>query len=386
MCHCEDLNVCNKTKSTLKRVDFLYDNEQDSDVVFLVGIEPDVWRIPGHKKILSETNVVFRALLDGPLATRDNIIVIEDVEGRAFDYLLRYLYGKEVNIQSASTALNILYAAHKYLCSGLIQVCVKYLDENMNEKNVLEIYTHARLYAVRDDKTAFEPSAPEASTEIFNEQNGNSIPYWSEALVHNCLQYIDENADQVLVQEGIEDLSSENLKEIIKRDTLKIKSEYVVFLALDRWANRECKRRKLNLNLKNRRFVLNDLIYEIRFPFFTSDEFLLGPIQNGWLDQQELTIFSSLISNKCKNNNNNTGRIPENWKNHMKKICRKRIYNENDSVTLSQRSCGIETEKVKEKNVKKRKIMKASTFDDNEKSCTKCFPEFMVDILVCLFD
>ena len=299
----------------------------------------------------------------------------------------------------------------------------------MNEKNVLEIYTHARLYAVRDDKTAFEPSAPEASTEIcdlhcysqsnnnnnnnnnedvvcpkVNEQNGNSIPYWSEALVHNCLQYIDENADQVLVQEGIEDLSSENLKEIIKRDTLKIKSEYVVFLALERWANRECKRRKLNLNLKNRRFVLNDLIYEIRFPFFSSDEFLLGPIQNGWLDQQELTIFSSLISNKCKNNNNNTGRIPENWKNHMKKICRKRIYNENDSVTLSQRSCGIETEKVKEKNVKKShskllfkknknkttngkgKIMKASTFDDNEKSCTKCFPEFMVDILVCLFD
>lgn len=73
-------------------MDFLYDNDADSDVVFLVGVEPDVWRIPGHRKILSNANLVFRALMEGPLATCENTIIVEDVEGRAFDYLLRYFF------------------------------------------------------------------------------------------------------------------------------------------------------------------------------------------------------------------------------------------------------------------------------------------------------
>ncbi|KAK6634246.1 hypothetical protein RUM44_004857 [Polyplax serrata] len=436
MCHCEDSNNCKK--SPLNRTDFLYDNELDSDVVFIVGMEPDVWRIPGHKKVLSEANLVFRALMEGPLATRDETIVVEDVEGRAFDYLLRYLYGRKVFFQSASTALSTLYAAHKYLCSGLIELCVKYLDENLNTKNVIEIYTHARLYAVGSGQGGLEPSAPEASTDtcdlhtpvhcyppsIINNNNNvnsfsensdllnnnndsrndykslqaSSIPFWSEALVHNCLQFMDENADQVLSQESIEDMSAVDLKEVVKRDTLKIKSEYVVFLALERWANRECKRRKLNLNMKNRRFVLGDLLYEIRFPFFTSDEFVFGPIQNGWLEQQELTFFSGLLS-KSKG----VGQVPQQWKSHLDRLCKKRMYNENDSFTLSQRTYIIESDKSKEKELKKnnfifrkikskkssgreRNCKSSGTENENERTCTKCFSEFMVDILVCLFD
>lgn len=70
-------------------MDSLYDNEIESDVEFLVGREPDVWRFPGHKSILSYANPVFQALFEGPLATQDNTIVIEDVESRAFDYLLK---------------------------------------------------------------------------------------------------------------------------------------------------------------------------------------------------------------------------------------------------------------------------------------------------------
>lgn len=70
------------------RWDSLFDSEAGSDVVFLVGQEQ--WRFPGHRAVLAAANPVFQAMLNGPMASRDNTTIpIEDVDGRAFDNLLR---------------------------------------------------------------------------------------------------------------------------------------------------------------------------------------------------------------------------------------------------------------------------------------------------------
>jgi BTB/POZ domain-containing protein 1/2 len=71
----------------LPRWDSLFDSEAGSDVIFLVG--PEQWRFPGHKAVLAATNPVFQAMLNGPMASQDITIPIEDVDGRAFDNLLR---------------------------------------------------------------------------------------------------------------------------------------------------------------------------------------------------------------------------------------------------------------------------------------------------------
>lgn len=73
--------------SSLLRWDSLFDSEAGSDVVFLVG--PEQWRFPGHKAVLATTNPVFQAMLNGPMASQDTTITIEDVDCRAFDNLLR---------------------------------------------------------------------------------------------------------------------------------------------------------------------------------------------------------------------------------------------------------------------------------------------------------
>lgn len=44
------------------------------------------------------------------------------------------------------TALTTLYAAHKYMCPGLAKIVVKYLKENLSEKNVLLVLQHICLY------------------------------------------------------------------------------------------------------------------------------------------------------------------------------------------------------------------------------------------------
>lgn len=65
----------------------------------------------------------------------------------------RYLYREDVHLQSVSTALATLYAAHKYLCAGLVKTCTSYLNSNLNATNVLEIYQHLRLYCNQDEES-----------------------------------------------------------------------------------------------------------------------------------------------------------------------------------------------------------------------------------------
>ena len=45
-------------------------SEANSDVVFLVGEEPEVERIPAHSWVLSDNSPVFRAMFVGPLSQR----------------------------------------------------------------------------------------------------------------------------------------------------------------------------------------------------------------------------------------------------------------------------------------------------------------------------
>ena len=43
-----------------------HDSEENADLIFLVGEEPDVQRIPAHSWVLSEKSPVFRAMFKRP--------------------------------------------------------------------------------------------------------------------------------------------------------------------------------------------------------------------------------------------------------------------------------------------------------------------------------
>lgn len=219
-------------------------------------------------------------------------------------------------------------------------------------------------------------------------------------LLDKCLRLIDQNADRILLQEAIEDMDEDGLREIVKRDTLRVASEYHVFLALDRWTNRECKRRKLALNARNRRRVLGDLFYEIRFPYLKPEELLRKPIQTGLLSENELKMVSALIS-KSKN----LPEIPEDWLPHMEKIGRKRSHSGSENLALSQRTYLIDLNKNKRElrrsysffRKKKKKDCPVENGNSNfrsmsidscrsDRKCMTRLAEYFLDIFVCLFD
>jgi len=72
----------------------IYGSESGCDVVFLAGQE-EKWRLPAHKAVLERANPVFKAMFSSnfDLSETDKenpkTIHVPDVDGRAFDNLLR---------------------------------------------------------------------------------------------------------------------------------------------------------------------------------------------------------------------------------------------------------------------------------------------------------
>ncbi|XP_071746127.1 BTB/POZ domain-containing protein 3 isoform X2 [Lepeophtheirus salmonis] len=335
----------------------LIEDESESDVIFLVGEENDVQRITGHSWVLKENSPVFRAMFRSPLTTHHHslegssskisffkspkmTVAVSDVDGRAFDILLRYLYNETVHLQSVMTALTTLYAAHKYMCPGLAEIVIKYLKDNLNENNVLLVLQHICLYcnvlgggsglktplpityppnsaSLHTNKKLSDkiisPSAPSLLNDYELEEdelllcddvdeNTSLIQKGDccEELLKYCLELIDDEATSVLASEDIEDLDIQAFKLIISRDSLSVQSELDTFGALQRWSKRECKRQKLELNSDNKRSVSDGAQYLIRWLTLSEEDFLGGPYHSGLLSEEEKDAIANYISSKSK--------------------------------------------------------------------------------------
>nr|CAD7432923.1 unnamed protein product [Timema monikensis] len=316
--------------------DSLFNSEADSDVIFLVGLNSELFRFPGHRDVLAAANPVFRAMLQGTFANED-VITINDVDDRAFDKLLRYMYREEVHLQSVATALSTLQAANKYMCDGLVHTCIEYLDLHLDTATVIDVYQVVNMYA-----SNCTPSAPPlyddhmlSSTSCgqhFTESNVQVDVDCYNALLHNCLQFIDIHAEKVFQQENIEDLDLKTLTQIAYRDTLGLKSEVTLFKALERWSDHECKRQRLKLSPENRRTVLGrTALYSVRYVLMSSEDFFAGPMQ--LLDEEDARFILALILNHA-----NIPNSTHNLREMLPRLRSSRSKPEQKFIMLSQRS------------------------------------------------
>jgi len=302
--------------------------EEQCDVIFWVGRDPDVQRIPAISRVLVGESAVFHAMLRGPMAARPGTIIpIQDVDGRSFDILLKYLYKEPVKIQSVSTALTTLYAAHKYMCPGLASIVVEYLSTHLHTNNVLLILQHICLYCQmgKDPPITSSPQSasschapmchapsapPQELVEALHSELEHSpllpqpdtctpIPTnfnCCEPLLKKCLDLIDEEAGQVLTSEDFEDLDISAIKMIVCRDSLCVKTENFVLDSLLRWSSRECKRQKLELSPEHRRKVLEGSQFLVRYLSMTTEDFKEGPLNSPLLTEEEqVSLLAALV-------------------------------------------------------------------------------------------
>nr|XP_039248546.1 BTB/POZ domain-containing protein 3-like [Styela clava] len=252
----ENDNSWQATKTTVcERNSVMFNNELMSDVSFLVGPKGSALRIPAHKYILATGSSVFFAMLYGDMAENKNEIEIPDVEPVAFRILLKYLYCDKISLE-ADTVLATLYAAKKYIIPYLARACVRFLETSLSAKNACILLSQSWLFEEKE-------------------------------LTQRCWEVIDAQAELALQSEVFTEIDLRTLNSILERETLNVK-ETVIFDAILRWSEAECKRSDLETTLENRRNALGNALNLLRLPAMTLQEFADGPARSGLLTQQEI--------------------------------------------------------------------------------------------------
>ncbi|KAG8514443.1 BTB/POZ domain-containing protein 6 [Galemys pyrenaicus] len=232
----------------------MFNSELMADVHFVVGPPGAARRVPAHKYVLAVGSSVFYAMFYGDLAEVKSEIHIPDVEPAAFLILLKYMYSDEIDLE-ADTVLATLYAAKKYIVPALAKACVTFLETSLEAKNACVLLSQSRLFE--------EPE-----------------------LTQRCWEVIDAQAEMALRSEGFCEIDWPTLEIIVRREALNTK-EAVVFEAVLSWAEAECKRQGLPVTPRNQRHVLGPVLYLVRIPTMTLEEFANGPAQSEVLTLEE---------------------------------------------------------------------------------------------------
>lgn len=301
---------------------------------------------------------------------------------------------------SVATARATLEAAHKYICPGLVYDCVSYLDLNLTPTIVLEIFQDLRFFCSRVPTTSNAPTAP--SFQAINNSSNNaraeeSMTEACDSLMHNCLLYIDDNADSVLQQERIEELSYFDMAIIAQRDTLDVTSEMELFCALSRWCKSECKRNKKELTSANRRQVLGELSYSVRYLLMTEYEFKNGPQASELLDLTECRLIlahmkgdKSIKFTKEQEEMIRHFATPRSLNLVVQPIQlskRSEIKRQVKVDINSNNSSDVKKKKKKSKKCCKKQLSDDSDVDEKKNGCScSCFGEGLLRAFVCLFD
>ncbi|XP_072947643.1 BTB/POZ domain-containing protein 3 [Epargyreus clarus] len=359
----------------------LYDNERQSDIIFVAGINGDTWRYPGHRRVLAATSPVFAALL----SAKTDVIVVDYVDRRGFEQLLRYHYCEPTQLNSVVTARCALDAAYKFLCPPLAERCARRLDELLDAGIALEILRDLRYLCARLPGAASAPPLP----ALTNDHAARALAQcsrWCDSLAHNALLVLDEHADEALTDERLEELSYEDLALIVRRDTLRVSSELVIAEALFRWSTSVCKRSKRELTPTNKRAALGGLSYCPRYLLLQGEDLdralsleLLEPMERALVLARARKLSApipvgadqeALLRHWARPRPTNAAALP---------------------VHLSSRSLPPVEEPVPTKLCgRKRRRPKQPCFEPDDKNqkkgCCACFGEGLLRALICLFD
>ncbi|XP_046360091.2 BTB/POZ domain-containing protein 2-like isoform X4 [Haliotis rufescens] len=144
----------------------------------------------------------------------------------------KYLYCDEELIDS-DNVLSVLYCCKKYNVQSLLTKCVDFVKQTMSVDNVCSLLEQAH---------------------IFDEQQ----------LYQSCLSFIHQQGATVLQTDGFQELSRACVLDVISSNSLACQ-EHIVFVAMLRWAEAECKRQSKHVQDSTMRVVLGELVFQIRF-------------------------------------------------------------------------------------------------------------------------
>lgn len=166
------------------------------------------------------------------------------------------MYYDEVQLTTRNVP-EVLFLAQKYLIPSLAKICTEFVGNNLTAENTLPVLDHCFLLGV------------------------------SKGLEKQCWSIIDKHASEVAEHNQFLDIDHGTLTALLSRDTLVAK-EMVLFRAAVKWAGHECQRLSIPLTVENKRKVLGDAFYSIRFPLMSMKEFTDEVAQSSFLSHEEV--------------------------------------------------------------------------------------------------
>lgn len=187
--------------------------------------------------------------------------IIRDVTESEFRQLIEFLEKQKLQFKDQNHRLQMFNVAKLYNCADMQIYCLREVDANLDVSNVIAVYRTLWFYG---SLTAHkEPIDRKTKSNL---KKGNVTPEeFLTYLVYNVLQFINMNAENVLLSEEIDELRFKEFENIVKQDDLLLRSEMVLINALTRWSRAECRRKNIELTFENERTVLGELCYAPRF-------------------------------------------------------------------------------------------------------------------------
>ena len=227
-------------KTVLERNCHMFNNPLMSDIKFICG-ESKRKYFYAHKYVLATSSPVFYAMFYGDLAEKNSVIHLGDADEESFEEFLRFLYTDECTI-TPEIAVRVMYLAKKYIILTLAEKCVNVLQANMKPENVVTVLEQA-------------------------------IHFDEKELEKKCWEMIDNKTSEAVTSDTFSDISQKTLINLLKRESLNIE-EVQLFQAVLKWSESECSKKGMEVTGKNKRAVLGDAIYQIRFLSMSEKEFV----------------------------------------------------------------------------------------------------------------
>ncbi|XP_055348147.1 BTB/POZ domain-containing protein 6-B-like [Paramacrobiotus metropolitanus] len=233
-----------------------------NDIHFKVGRQfGTAQNFSAHKLVMAARSSVFRTMFYGSLPEKcQTLLDIPDIHPEAFANLLSFMYTDTVDNLDVGNVFATLSAADKYDLPRLISVCSTFIANQLSVDNCLTMLEQA-------------------------------LEWKTDNVVQKCLEFVDTKSSAVLLSDHFTAISPVTLRMILQRSTLTAE-ENAVYLAVERWAVVACARNGLESSAVNRRQMLGDALFLVRFPLLTSKQLADGPGQSGLLNEAEIgSIF-----------------------------------------------------------------------------------------------
>lgn len=186
--------------------------------------------------------------------------LIRDVSESEFRQFIEFLETKRLQMTDQNHRLQMFSVAKQYNCPEMMIYCLREVDANLNVSNVLTVFRTLWFYgSLSSQKNPYDGKAKSNAKKIVHTPDE-----YLTFLVYNVLQFINMNAENVLLSDEVDHLGFKEFETIVKQDDLILHSEMVLINALTRWSREECRRRNIELTHENERRVLGELCYAPR--------------------------------------------------------------------------------------------------------------------------